>query len=470
MRLSTPLVIAALMLLVTDDVMGQRRRRFPARPQPTEAARPAPAPEVAEKKKVEHWLAVTGGDVYLGTGQLVRRATVLIGDDKIHAVGHDLDIPEGATVIDATGKVVAPGFVAVKAAGMGAPRSNDGKVADSLNPYDPSIKMGLAAGVTSWLMTFDQGTDKPGGKSAVLKLAYGDLDGMVVAENSVYSMRVPLTPGQWEALRDNVKKAKEHLEKERAERSGDKPATPAAATPASAGGEAGRGSRSGGRARPGSGGASGAPKGTEEILAVMRGEAVLWVTCQRSFDNRAIHQALDVAALLGQGVVLDNPITAWCLPDEIAETGSMAILNPRERSAPDPTHPDTTGSNIAAAAILSRAGVAVAVTPPGGRFGGATLGTGGILGQDLHTLHLDAAYAVRGGLDNRKALRAITLDAAKIIGAEARVGSLEVGKDADLLILDGDPLHYRTFVETAVVNGKVVYEKDKEPFYRHIQR
>jgi imidazolonepropionase-like amidohydrolase len=96
--------------------------------------------------------------------------------------------------------------------------------------------------------------------------------------------------------------------------------------------------------------------------------------------------------------------------------------------------------------------------------------TGGIMGQDLNTPHLDAAFAVRGGLDNRKALRTLTLDAAKILGVEHRIGSLEAGKDADILILDGDPLHYRTFVQLAIVNGKVVYEKDKEPFYSHIHR
>ena len=67
-------------------------------------------------------------------------------------------------------------------------------------------------------------------------------------------------------------------------------------------------------------------------------------------------------------------------------------------------------------------------------------------------------------------LRTLTIDAAKILGVDNRIGSLAVGKDADILILDGDPLHYRTFVQTALVNGKVVYEKDKEPFYSHIQR
>jgi imidazolonepropionase-like amidohydrolase len=92
------------------------------------------------------------------------------------------------------------------------------------------------------------------------------------------------------------------------------------------------------------------------------------------------------------------------------------------------------------------------------------------LGQDLNTPNVDAAYAVRGGLENRKALRTLTLDAANIMGVGDRIGSLEAGKDADILILDGDPLHYSTFVTTAIVNGKVVYEKGKEALYRHISR
>jgi imidazolonepropionase-like amidohydrolase len=98
------------------------------------------------------------------------------------------------------------------------------------------------------------------------------------------------------------------------------------------------------------------------------------------------------------------------------------------------------------------------------------VGTGGILGQDLNTPHLDAAFAVRGGLDNRKALRTLTLDAARMLGADARIGSLEPGKDADVLILQGDPLHYATFVTTAVVNGNVVYELGQEPLYKHLAR
>ena len=70
---------------------------------------------------------------------------------------------------------------------------------------------------------------------------------------------------------------------------------------------------------------------------------------------------------------------------------------------PNPANKGTTGSNIAMAHILNEAGVAVAVTPPSGGYGGGpVLGTGGLLGQDLNTPHIDAAYAVRGGLSTVK--------------------------------------------------------------------
>ncbi len=466
-RGGTLLAFCAIALLAVDDLSGQRRRRFPGREAPRPEPRETPPPQEKEpKREVERWLAVQGGDVYLGTGQVVRRATVLIADDKIHAIGHDLELPEGTETVDAKGRIVAPGYVAVRARGFGEPSSHEENAADGVNAFHPDIKLGLAAGITSFLTTFGSGTDKPGGNSVVLKLAPGDPKGMVVAQDTVYTMRVPLNAKQWADLREAVDKAKKALAE--GDTGADKEKTESKNEPKEGGAEGGGGARPR-RGRPG-GASRNRGGGDESIAKILQGKAVLWVSSMSGYSVENIRQALELARLFGHGVVLDNPTTGWVIPDEIAATGSMAILNPRERVRPDPTDPDRTGSNMASAAILADAGVAVAVTPPGGRFGGAGVGKGGILGQDLHTLHVDAAYAVRGGLDDRAALRTITADAARILGVGARIGSLEVGKDADLLILDGDPLHYRTFVETAVVNGKVVYEKDKEPFYRHIKR
>ena len=456
-------VTLTLVAFLASEALSQRPRRFrrPGTPPPT--ARPAPSPDKKEtKKEVEQYTAITGGTVFIGTGQVLHNATVLIGDDKIEKVGPGIEIPEGAKVIDAKGKFVSPGFVIVNANGMGAGSTTDNP-ADSVNPFDPQIKMGLAVGITSFLQSGGSGSSKPGGSSAVHKLAYGQLDGMILQHGKVLKMGVPLSMSQMKAFRDSVAKAKEYkVQKE--EYDAKKAASGGGAKPSPASGSPTRSSRSSSSKAPR------APSGAEDLLAIMSGEKKLWINCRRGYTNVHIRQALSIAKLLDVGVVLEDPTTAWSIPDEVAAAGSFVVLNPREEVAPDPARPETTGSNIAMAHILDAVGVPVAVHPPSGRFGGATLGTGGILGQDLNTPHIDAAFAVRGGLDNRKGLRTITLDSARMMGAEARIGSLEAGKDADVLILDGDPLHYRTFVETALVNGRIVYEKHKEPFYRHIKR
>jgi hypothetical protein len=459
MRIQALLALAALATTIVE-LPAQGRGRRGQRPGDPNAGPPAPpvaAAAAPADTKPKHYLAIVGGDVYLGTGQRLTGASVLIADDKIEAVGHNLTLPEGTTVIDAKGKVVSPGFVAVIGAGMGAGRS--APFADAVNPFDPEIKQGLAAGITSFLAGSTGGGSTPSGSNAVVKLAYGDVKNMVVQEDSVVGMSVPLPLAEHEKFADTVKKAREYLgavedfpKKKAADASAKEPTM---------------------------------PPGADKVVAILRGKARLWINLggsgfnpfgggrrgggtARSSDVEGIRQALELSKLLGQGVVLQKPTSAWLIPDEIAATGSMVVLSPRDRLPADPADPDHTGSNLASAAILAAAGVPIAVTCPVGMFGGAGVGTGGILGQDLNVPQVDAAFAVRGGLDNRKALRTITLDSARMIGADARIGSLEPGKDADVLILDGDPLHYSTFVETAVVNGKVVYEKGKETLYSHI--
>ena len=93
----------------------------------------------------------------------------------------------------------------------------------------------------------------------------------------------------------------------------------------------------------------------------------------------------------------------------------------------------------------------------------------GLAGRDLMHLPMEAAFAVRGGLSQKAALAAITLDAAKILGIDHRVGSIEIGKDADFAIVDGDILHYMTMVRWTVVNGHVAYDKQKDSLLEHIR-
>ena len=183
-------------------------------------------------------------------------------------------------------------------------------------------------------------------------------------------------------------------------------------------------------------------------------------------NKKTIREALKIAKLLGTGVILENPYEGWALADEIAATGSSAIMYPRSEVAADPTREDDNGSRIEACAILSKAGIPLHVLPPRGSFGaGPVLGSGGILGRDLNTPFLDACFAIRGGMDRREGLATITLYPAQMLGVDDRIGSIEEGKDADLLILDGDPLHYRSLVLQVYVNGKLRYDKDKDLLY-----
>jgi hypothetical protein len=387
------LFVLSLALLSAVDLPSQGRGRR-GRPQ---AAAPTP-PAATEAKKAEKpkepkkYTAIVGGDVYLGTGQRLTGATVLIADDKIESVGHNLKLPEGTTIMDAKGKTVSPGFVIVEGAGMGAGFS--GPFKDSVNPFAPDMKQGLAAGITSFLAGSTSSRGRIGGSNAVIKLAYGDVEGMVLAENSVVGISVPLDRSAREKLEESIKAAKDYL-KELDE------------FPAAQAKDA--------KAKPPK-----QPSGSEQILNVLQGKATLWVSFGRggfnpfrsmmssggsSSDVDSIREACEIAKLFGKGVVIQKPTSAWLIPDEIAATGSSVIISPRTREAADPKDPERTGTNIASAAILAKAGVPVAVTCPSGMFGGGGVSTNGILGQDLNTPNIDAAYAVRGGLDNRKALR-----------------------------------------------------------------
>jgi hypothetical protein len=141
------LLATALVLLAAVELPAQGRGRRGARP---DQAPPTPAPEAKAEpvadQKPKTWLAIVGGDVYLGTGQRLSGATVLIANDKIEAVGHNLTLPEGTTVIDAKGKTVSPGFVAVQGYGMGAGRSGPEPTVPARNAVMPDARPCLISG------------------------------------------------------------------------------------------------------------------------------------------------------------------------------------------------------------------------------------------------------------------------------------------------------------------------------------
>jgi imidazolonepropionase-like amidohydrolase len=178
-----------------------------------------------------------------------------------------------------------------------------------------------------------------------------------------------------------------------------------------------------------------------------------------------------LAALLlvddfGIRLVLEDAPEAWIVAEEIARRNVPVLITPRRFPDPDPMLDRQNGGTIECARILEEKGVRFAVLPPGG-FGGPGYGISmmGIAGRDLMTYPMAAAFAVRGGASRRAAFRAITIVAAEISGVAERVGTIEVKKDGDLVIWDGDPLSIRGFADIVIVGGKVAYDRKKADLF-----
>jgi imidazolonepropionase-like amidohydrolase len=407
-------------------------------------APPVPPPAAPEKKSV--YTALVGGDVHTVTQGVMKGGTILIKDDKIFKIGTSVDLPEGTTKIDVTGKRVLPGFVAALAHGVGLSTSQ-GKIADALDPFSESIKLALAGGVTTAYLEsggggfglFGGGSSPPA-PGAVVKMSYGTLEGMLVAEPSTPILSAWMTgsPSERYDVRDNLIKARAQLEKERdfeRRRAEGKLKTGETLTRAAA--------------------------PLEPYVRLLKGEISARLQASRVDDLR---RALDVINEFKFKAVLTDVIEGWAIADEIGRARATCLIDVRTKEHAPRNSPRPAGSSIEQAALLRKAGVKFALVPPD-----TNTGTGGIAGRNLITLPLEGALAVRGGLDEQAALEAITITAAEICGVETRVGSLEEGKDADLVVLDGDALDYRTFVEMTFVNGKLLYEKSKSPYFSHLR-
>jgi imidazolonepropionase-like amidohydrolase len=173
-----------------------------------------------------------------------------------------------------------------------------------------------------------------------------------------------------------------------------------------------------------------------------------------------------LARELDYNLLLEEAHEAWLVADELAEAKVSVVLTPRSRRRPLPGMEDSSGSSIETSARLEKAGVPFAIATQMN-----TVSLDGVYGgRDLTGFPLEAAFAVRGGCSEKAALASLTIVPARLLGLESRIGSIEEGKDADLLILNGPPLDYRTYVQTALVGGKVCYERNEDCVYPTFER
>jgi len=180
----------------------------------------------------------------------------------------------------------------------------------------------------------------------------------------------------------------------------------------------------------------------ETMVRVLKGELPVLMTVQRATD---IMSALRIAKEFNIKIVLDGAAESYLLIDQIKAANVPVIIHPTmTRSGAG----ETENLSMETAATLVKAGIPVALQSGFESYVPKT-----------RVALFEAAVAASNGLTFDQALATITSDAAKILGIADRVGSLEVGKDADIALFDGDPFEYTTHCTGVVINGKVVSEK-----------
>ncbi|MHC4545246.1 MAG: amidohydrolase family protein [Planctomycetota bacterium] len=390
-------------------------------------------------------VAVRAGTILPVTSAPIQNGIVLIRDGKIEAVGKDLKIPDGAEVIDATDKVVIPGLI--DAFTTLAERSRDDeesvtpdiRAKDAFNFYGKYRRF-LAGGVTTVYISPGQ-RRLISGVGAVVKLAGDSIDERCLKDTSALRITLgefpknppsifkpPLPPDPCHPLLPVEKQLPTTRMAEMAVlRKVFTDAKWAAKQKAAE-----------------------TDSKTQALLPVLKRKLPIRVNCHTAQD---IRNAIRFAETFRLKLIIEGATEAYEVIDEIKSSKSpvvvTGIFEPGRQHLKDYTTDIALGRvNPANPALLAKAGVKFAITSP--------------TDETIPDLQFIAGYAVSRGLSPEDALKAVTITPAEILGLANRVGSIEKGKDADLVILTGEPLDVHSIVDKTLINGKVVYARSKE--------
>lgn len=380
-------------------------------------------------------MLIRNGTVHDAVHREAYQADILINGGKITAIGAGLAPDEGEEVIDAEGLSVYPGFVDAHSHLGLDPYAQSGdkdynemtepitpqlRGIDSFNPFDEAVHMALEGGVTT-VATGPGSANILGGTFFAVKTYGTCVDDMAVRNPVAMKAAFGENPKRCydrkgcsvrmtvaAKLREVLFQTREYDEKLKA--AGDD--------------------------------ASKKPKfdmKLEAMLPVIRGELPLKVHAHRADD---ICTVLRIAKEFDLKVTLEHCTDGALIVDELVRAGFPVAVGPSLGNA---TKVELKHKSFATPGILAKAGLQVSI-----------ITDAPVIPQQY--LPLCAGYAVKEGMDPFAALQAITINPAKHIGIEDRVGSLEVGKDADVVITDGDPLINLTNVKLVIVDGKCLVD------------
>ncbi len=388
-------------------------------------------------------LAVRGGIVHTMAGEPIEDGLVIIRDGRIRAVGKagQLSVPDDIPLLEAA--VVTPGLIdahtVVGLSGyLNQPHDQDQlersaaiqpelRAIDAYNPREALVAWLRGFGITT-IHTGHAPGEVISGQTLIAKTAGDTVDEAVMVPTAMIAATLGdgalvrdadgrKSPGNRSKavalLRGELTRARTYLEKQRHAEEDDDAEPP--------------------------------PRDLrlESLAAVLRGEIPLLVTANRHHD---IVTALRIAEEFDIRIVLDSAAEAYLVMDEIRAAGVPVILHPGMARAAG----DRENLSFTTAAKLIGAGLRVAFQSGYESYVPKT-----------RVLLFEAAVTLPHGVAFEDALSAVTIDAARILGIDDRVGSLEVGKDGDLALYSGDPFEYTTQAVGTVIDGELVSDEPR---------
>jgi len=379
------------------------------------------APGIAQGQADDY--AITGGTVVTVTGATIENGTVLVQDGLITAVGTNVSIPSGVEQFDASGKFVYPGLIdsgtglgLQEAGGMAGPVDNF-----ELGPYNPHIEAYIGIDHTSEMM----GVQRVGGFTTVVTGLNGrgepipGYDSMInlwgwspqaMTVEKRIGLRVNWNKDRAEDLKTYFQEAKAY-----------------AARAAMA--EAGELAEFEWDVR------------MDGMIPAMTGEVPVIFDTNSEDDIKA---AVEFAEEMEVDYLIRGGRESWKIPDFLAEHNVRLLFSGIHAT---PGRDEPYDVHYATPALLHEAGIDFAIY------------SGGV--ANVFSLTYEAGMAVAFGLPMEKALRALTIDAARLLGVDDRLGSIEEGKIANLIVTTGNPVSYTSQIETMFIGGEKVPWDDK---------
>ena len=379
------------------------------------------APAAAQDRAI----AFTGARILTMAGEPIENGTLVIKDGKIVAVGADVAIPADATQIAANGRVIMPGIVdthshigQVAGADGSGPIQPEVRAMDSIDPLSSNIAKARAGGVTTanimpgsgHLMSGQTFYMKLRGGRTIEDIAFQMTDGRALGGMKMANGTNPMGRSGFPGTRaKSASLVREVLTEAKAYCDGDRKKRDLA---------------------------------KEALCEVLSGERLVHFHTHRADD---IMTVLRLKREFGFEVLIQHGTETWKVAEELARAG-VPVSN-ITLDAPGGKL-ETMDLRMDNAGILERAGVLVSIHSDDAIV-------------DSRMMLREAALAVRGGMTRDGALRALTINGAKQMKLDARVGSLEAGKDADFLVLDGDPLSTYTHVLETWVEGEKLFDRSR---------